>query len=368
MVLAGILSVSGNVLAQIDQERMDKDLRVSAKVLESLMHDNEGMMMYSNNVEANYLEGYGVIFSVGSSYSFYVGKGGKSTFSWTYPRTERDYRRAVVVAPKADDKEEKSEKQDKENKEKSFKDLSDAMVEFLVDYSQMINQLKPSDKITVSTKKSDYVYVGSGSFTDEDLDDMGQAGITVQMVKKDHNDYIAGKLSREDLIAKIEVNKKDGAANRSKDLDLFSSMLGTVYEDSYTDSYFISWDPEYERLEGVGAIYSFKVYSSYDEDGLYRMPSIDKRGLASDERNAQVEKLYPVFLKSMKENMIQYGRTINSLNPDELLILKITLTKCDGCSIPKKIQLSVKQSVLSDYNTGKLSEKDAVAKVKMTEL
>jgi len=70
----------------------------------------------------------------------------------------------------------------------------------------------------------------------------------------------------------------------------------------------------------------------------------------------------------MKENIIQYGRTINSLGKDEMLILKITLTKCDGCSIPKKVQFTVKQSVLSDFNSGKSSLKESVSKVKISDL
>ena len=47
---------------------------------------------------------------------------------------------------------------------------------------------------------------------------------------------------------------------------------------------------------------------------------------------------------------------------------KITMTKCDECNIPKKIQFTVKQSVLKDFNTGRLKLSEAVAKVKVSEL
>jgi hypothetical protein len=43
------------------------------------------------------------------------------------------------------------------------------------------------------------------------------------------------------------------------------------------------------------------------------------------------------------------------------------MTKCDDCTIPKKIQFSVKQSVLADFNTGKISQNDAVAKIKVSD-
>ena len=98
------------------------------------------------------------------------------------------------------------------------------------------------------------------------------------------------------------------------------------------------------------------------------MPGIDKEDLTDEVRNDNVVKLYPLFVSGMKENIIQYGRTIKSLEKDEMLLLKVTLTKCDGCSIPKKIQFSVKHSVLADFNSGKISLKDATAKVKLSEL
>jgi len=229
----------------------------------------------------------------------------------------------------------------------------------------MINQLKPTDRIMVSTKKSDYVYVTGAKVNSNST--IGTAGMTTEMLKKDHMDYLSGKITRDDLKAMIKV-KKNGESNRSKDLDLFASMLSTVYDDEYTDSYFISWKPEYQRLEGVGAIYSFKVYSSYDEDGWYRMPGIDKHGLNSQQRNEEVEKLYPVFIESMKANIVQYGRTIASLEPNEMVLLKVTLTKCDDCSIPKKIQFGVKQSVLKSFRAGEIGEKEAISKVTVTNL
>jgi len=360
--------LSTMVNAQVDDEKMTKDLRVASKVLETLTQGDDHLMMYSDNVEGNYIEGYGVIFNIGGGYSVFMKQKGNYAYSYSYGGESRD-----VVAPRAEAKAKaeanakaeakaKAKREDENDNEQI--DFKNIMVEFLVDYSQMINQLKPTDKIVVSTKKSDYMYVTTNTVN---INEGDGHGITAELLKKDHNDYMSGKIKRDQLIAKIKVNKNNGSELRSKDLDLFGSMLKTLYEDSYTDTYFISWKPEYERIKGVGAIYSFKVYSSYEDNGLYNMPGIDKSGITGEVRNENVEKLYPVFVKSIKENIIQYGRTINSLASDEVLILKITMTKCDDCTIPKKIQFSVKQSVLADFNTGKISQNDAVAKIKVSD-
>lgn len=375
IIVCSVWSLPVKVMAQINQEKMDKDLRVASKVLETLSHgEREGRMMIygGDNVEGNYIEGYGVIFSMGGR-SLYMG----SRVAYSYSR--RGATGVTVIAPVAEveakakaeakantEAKGKAKAKDKEKSKDLETDFESVIVEFLADYSQMIGQLKPTDKIVVSTKKSEYVFVMTDE--NESINATGGSGVSAELLKKDHNDYMSSKISHEQLVAKIKVTKSDGEGSRSKDLDMFGSMLQTIYDDSYTDTYFMSWRPEYERIEGVGAIYTFKVYSSYSDDGLYNMPGISKDGLSEEARNENVEKLYPQFVSSMKENIIQYGRTIKSLKADELLILKVTLTKCDDCSIPKKVQFAVKQSVLVDFNSGKMSLKDATAKVKLSEL
>jgi len=357
--ICGALLIAGSVNAQIDQDRMDKDIRVAANVLQMLTQGDSRFMMYGDNVDGNYIEGYGVIFSAGGGHSIFTGSSAR-VYSFSPKFGNIRTLSGAVVSPSPQPK-----KNDQPVGEET-KDLEMVIIEFLTNYSQLISQLKPTDKIVVSTKKSDYIYVSTNR--EDVVEGAGSQGITAELLKKDHNDYISGKISNKQLLAKIKVSKISGDEGRSKDLDLFGSMLKTIYNDSYTDSYFITWEPNYERLNGVGAIYSFKVYSSYDEAGGYRMPAINEKGLNSTQRNEKVVSLYPVFIKSMKENIIQYGRTISSLEQNEMLLLKITLTKCDDCSIPKKIQFSVKQSVLANFNSGKISQKDAIAKVVMSEL
>jgi predicted nucleic acid-binding Zn-ribbon protein len=377
IIVCSVWALPVKVQAQLNDEKMDKDLRVASKVLETLSHGEgeEGrLMMYGgDNVEGNYIEGYGVIFSISGrtlfmaprvAYSYGSRSGGVTV---TVPRAEVEEKVKAEAKASAEARAKAEVKaKDKENQKDLEIDFESIMVEFLADYSQMIGQLKPTDKIVVSTKKSDYIFVTTDE--DEIINTAGGSGMSAELLKKDHNDFISGKISHDQLVAKIKVTKNDEEGSRSKDLDMFGSMLSTIYNESYTETYFMSWKPEYERIKGVGAIYAFKVFSSYEEKGGYRMPGINKEDLTDEARNENVEKLYPLFVSGMKENIIQYGRTIKSLEADELLLLRVTLTKCDDCSIPKRIQFSVKHSVLADFNSGKISLKEATAKVKLSEL
>lgn len=354
------------VWAQMDADRMQRDIRVASSVLQTLSQTDNSFIMYGDNVSGEYIDGYGVMFSVGGGYSVMSSKRSSTVVvggsNRAVVRSGNSRESTVVYAPDAD------EKQDLlDDDQKPITDIREVMTTFLVDYSQLIGQLQPTDKIVVSTKKSDYIYYfkmndGDGSKVS------GNNGLTAELLKKDHDNFLSGKLSRDQLIEKINYVEHGGENERSKDLDLFAAMIKTLYNADYTDTYFVSWTPEYEIISGIGAVYTFKVFSSYDENGLYRMPGINEEGLTEPQRQEKVKELYPLFTETFKENLIQYGRAINSLDGDEMLMIRITMTKCDNCDLPKKVQFTVKQSVLTQYNTGKIKLEDALNQVKFSEL
>lgn len=366
ILMSGFLA--GQVNSQIDNDRMQRDIRVASGILQTLSQSDATFVMYGDNVTGEYIEGYGVMFSIGGGYSFMAPRrsrsktsvgAGKSSEAVVWSQNNKG--RVAVMAD--DDKVAVLEDQQT--------DIKEVMSLFLVDYSQLIGQLKPTDKIVVSTRKSDFFYYYKTKRTElmmEPPEGKGNFGLTAELLKKDHDSFLTGKLKRGQLIDKIKFMEHSGEKARSKDLDMFASMLKTLYDVEYTDTYFISWAPEYEKIEGVGAIYSFKVFSSYDENGLYRIPGINQEGLDEEERTENVVVLYPLFVNSFKENLIQYGRAVKSLGDDEMIMARITMTKCDGCSIPKKIQFTVKQSVLKDFNAGKIKLSEAVAQIKFSEL
>jgi len=176
--MVSILFLSTITYAQIDNDKMAKDLRVASKVLETLTQGDDHLMMYNDNVEGNYIEGYGVIFGIGGGYSIFMKQKGNYAYSYSYGGES-----TVVVAPKAEAKAKAvaKMKSDKESVDPDQVDFENIMIEFLADYSQMINQLKPEDKIVVSTKKSDYMYVTVN--TETIVEGKGH-GITAELLKR----------------------------------------------------------------------------------------------------------------------------------------------------------------------------------------
>ena len=107
-----------------------------------------------------------------------------------------------------------------------------------------------------------------------------------------------------------------------------------------------------------------KVYSgTQDDEDHWSMPTIAMTNVSTPERDKKVKELYPKFESELKENLIEYGRTLRSLNDNELLVFNVKLTRCTGCGIPSSLEVSVSNAVLKDYSAGKTGKEAALAKV-----
>ena len=83
-------------------------------------------------------------------------------------------------------------------------------------------------------------------------------------------------------------------------------------------------------------------------------------------RDKKVTELYPKFEQELKDNILEYGRTLKSLKDDEVLVIQVRLTRCTGCGIPASLEYTVKSSVLKDFNANKITKNAALGKVEIT--
>ncbi|MFY0654094.1 MAG: hypothetical protein JXQ96_18800 [Cyclobacteriaceae bacterium] len=233
-------------------------------------------------------------------------------------------------------------------------DFRNLMIEFLADYSNLIGQLKPDQKIMVSSGTNGHRHYGRSYYNGK---------LTAEISKKDLDDYQKEKISRDQLIEKIVFDETDDNKEPFKDLELFSTIFNRLYEHDLAETFYISRGISYERLNNFGVIYKMKVYSSKENGGKYSLPTQNLYDLSFEERNKKVDEMFPKFLQQLKENLLEYGKTIKSLNPNESILFQVGLTECEDCQMPRKIDVSVKRSTLSDYASGKLSKSAALGKV-----
>ncbi|HNC29738.1 MAG TPA: hypothetical protein PKX08_07035, partial [Cyclobacteriaceae bacterium] len=177
------------------------------------------------------------------------------------------------------------------------------------------------------------------------------------------------------LMSKIKVVNSVSTDKAEPDMELLVSIFNRLYQSDLSKTYYVQGNTYYEHLNDFGAIVHMQVYSSNtnylpdrgDETRtVLSMPTLGLNNLSQEERDKKVKELYPVFENELKENMIDYGRTLKSLNDNEQLIVDVTLTKCKGCGIPSKLEAAVKASVLKDFNAGKIDRNTALSKIEVT--
>lgn len=228
------------------------------------------------------------------------------------------------------------------------------MIDFLIDYSGLIGQLKPDQKIMVSSGTGGRRQFGRSYYNGK---------LTAEITKKDLEAYRSNKLSREQLEAKIKIDKSNDTKDSYKDLELFSTILSRIYDHDLAETYYVSRNVSYEKLTNFGVIYSMKMYSSIQTNDKFSIPTQNVIDLTLEQRNKEVETLYPQFEEELKRNILDYGKTVKSLKSNETILFQVKLTECKGCNIPESIEVSVKQSVLADYDSDKLSKSAALAKI-----
>ncbi|MDH5368162.1 MAG: emp24/gp25L/p24 family protein, partial [Cyclobacteriaceae bacterium] len=240
--IMGLLMIVGTAKAQtIDMERMDRDIKIAEDILSTLlMKEAKGRnnFYFGSKVEGNYLEGYGVTFSLPNN-SFmvkandmaFVRTPRRENFSYSITTDEDDDQLIMMQKEKIKDemkkvdeemkrvrKEQMRVKEDQErmlerveivmNDKVKWDEESDARIEegmkiFLVDYADLIGQLKPSDKIMVITKGKNEIW-----FDSREVENTRKIK-SAQILKSDLIAYKQGKLSREKAFEKIVITEKE---------------------------------------------------------------------------------------------------------------------------------------------------------------
>ncbi len=363
-----LLLVSSAGYAQIDQRRMDRDLEIAEKILQTLAQQNSDGSFWVHSANSSYVDGFGVILTVPN----YFGLGGVAVYSL----------RGNNLLEDDDDRKDEDEPSAEEQREQ----LIAVVKTFLVDYGDLIGQLEPTDKIMV-TQKEEKSFVllrglsnAKGVVTvDSDDDKKDNGRISIEISKQDLIDLKQGKISREAALKKVVVTEKDEPSEKMPDLELFASILSRLYKSDLSESYSVSGNPGYEILPNFGVIYSMRVYTSrrnsfyYAELAYSQSQNRDRdkdrvdRDRDRAERDARAKELYPTFVDDMKKNIVEYGRTIRSLKSDEMLMVKVTISGCRDCGIPKSLDFSIKKSVLDQYAKGSINLDAAADKVILKE-
>lgn len=373
------------VFAQkVDDARMERDIEVAENVLATLIKQelNAQRMFIGLDIKGTYQPGYGVTFRLPSdhmmpmSFAIATPKGSRiltedvngEGFSYSFEIDDDDLR--------DDNDNEKVKEKQKDGyklKEKSvarkrlsadslrevyYKKVIKASKDFIVDYGDFISQLGPNERIIVTNRNDGHrIWVG------QYFENKKRTHLSIEATKADITAFKQGKLTRDQALNKVNVVNTESVAEKEPDMELMASIMNRLYRSDLSTTFFTEDNIGYERLKDYGVIYYMQVYSSNERDyHRYAMPTLGLDDVDMETRNKKVIEVYPKFEQDMKENILEYGRTLKSLKNEEVLVFNITLTKCKDCGIPSTLELIIKSSVLKDFGMGKIDKNAALAK------
>jgi hypothetical protein len=382
---------------KVDEERMQRDIEVAENILSTLIKQQMGKRnFFPFEVEGSYLPGYGVTFRLPNTE--FIGNiwissvYDNNNFSINFPpepeiagpgdapRAMQSYNKAYALSEdnrtrqdakrasgKAKTKVSVNGTSSSDSSRNAFNEnLIAASKNFIADYGDLLTQLQSNEKIIITNRgenNRNFAMAWAMNASGE----RKQTVISVEGAKADINQFRQGKMTRDQLMKKLNVMNSEVSDELQPDLELLSSIFNRLYSRDLSKTFFSDDNIFYEKLKDYGAVYHMQVYASnqMDDEGFYVMPTIHLTDLDQAARDKKVKELYPTFEKSIKEDFLEYGRTVKSLKDNETLTFEISMTRCKGCDIPSSIELSVPNSVLKDYSSGKISKDVALAKINM---
>lgn len=367
---------------KMNEERMNRDLEVTENILSTIIKQKfDKRSFFPMEIKGEYREGLGVTFRLpyeingpmiwnispgmtvmdgrSFSYSFDLLDGEQAELTRVLDeemRTKSETIRGTGRAKVASGRKINTDSMRAVSNDK----VIEACKEFLADYGDLITQLPNNEKIII-TNRGEGERIWYGAFVNSSK----PSYLSVEAIKSDITQFRQGKMSKEQFLKGVKVINSEMDDELQPDLELLSSIFNRLYRRDLSKTYFTEENIYYERLKDYGVIYYMQVFSSNQNeyDRTWIMPTVGLNGLSQAERDAKVKALYPQFERDIKTDILEYGRTVKSLKPEEVLVFNIQITKCQDCAIPASVEVSVKASILSDYGAGKITKEAALSKI-----
>lgn len=353
----------------IDEDRMKRDIEVAENVLATLIKREVGQerAFFGLNVKGSYQPGYGVTFRLPPDQSMPLGIyiSGDNVQGATVISDGNTYRYSFRTNGEGESTNEDVltlKEKIKEKRKMSADSMRSvynegvirAARDFILDYGDFMSQLGPNERIVV-TNQGDrpHYYLASGKRT----------RIVVEGMRSDITAFRQGRISRDQAMKKLSVVNTESVEVKEPDMEMLSSIFSRLYRPDLSKTYFVEGNVYYERLKDYGAIFYMQMVSSIGKGAnRFQMPTVELDNIDQETRDKKVIELYPEFEKDVKENILEYGRTIKSLKDNESLVFNISLTKCANCGIPSTLEVGIPASVLKDFGSGKITKGDALGK------
>lgn len=376
----------------LDVQRMNRDIRIMENVLEELFKMEfeteinngdravviSGFSPFGRGVKGTYLPGYGALFMVSSNTSLL-------SSHVNIVRRNKDKGGAAFYYGDGDGDDDSNRKIDEET-------IKERITEFLKNYAPTIGQLKKDEQVMViygsnSGNSQMHIVVTRNENGERDVkkEERQPSVISVSVKKSDLDAYRRGSLKENEFGKKLSVSNSE---NKERvDLKVMSNIFETAFKESRKNALRISGTVNFMYLENFGALFSFNArFSNRDFFAPFDVQRLDVRRLLtedrdsaiitaekeaekrSEERTEQTKEAYETFKKELQEYLIDYGRTLSSVDSDQHILVSVDLnTAWSDNELPERLDIQLKKSVLEDVDKGAISREQAMKKIVLTE-
>lgn len=366
-ILEGYASHDGRQdLSQLP--KMDKDIIILQNVLGDLFSNNDGDRFFSSrNAKGMYIPGSGVMFSLNSSLY------GNALVEMVSVRERESERADKAEEPNVDELNKKNEET-----------LKQKSREFLANYGSLLSELKSGEKIMLSIEYSEAVernkdristsgtrvaYIGSRS---------NKKRMQSSISAKTLNDFTSGKISLDQAMNAVEVNIKGDSDKEMSDVRIMAGILDDLLQNTMEGKLRRRSRTSWSYFDGFGLMFNIQMSTSVSSNlvvysqgaaGTVSRISKDDREKEREEIVKDLEEVFPDFEEMLKENIIQYGRTLRSLGAGESIIVNVDLgTYFRDSKLPRSIRMVIPKSTIEAYAKGQKSLDQAKQEVDITRL
>lgn len=405
--------VASPLLGQdIDGQKMKKDIQVAEKILLEMMNagreKDNGFTLTFNGQESSfergfYVKGQGVVLKMPSQGRIIR----NLAIINNYQTFQKGQGQVKILTPPAGTGQVVVEDKDKNpdlfvskrNYPSSFskEDVRKVMQDFIVKYAVLVGQLKPDEKIVIVYEEKDpqgEIYLYSQN---QNHEEKKYVKLTAEIEKRALSEYKSGAISEENLIAAIRFNEEKIQKTDAVEFKVLARIINTLYENGEQEEYRIHDNVSYNRIVGFGVTYDIPFHLEYEEttnqvlenyEVIFRedLEAVDSTNLRNKEK-----KYYYVMRKSldslkiiektrlqeaivkieseMKGHLLEYGRTLSSLEKDEVVVFNVTLNKwMHYFENEEKLRrkLSISREVLDAYDQKKIGREEALRKIEIS--
>lgn len=377
---------SAGAQSNIDVNRMNRDINIMENVLQEIfktrmgsesnrIHVRSGAFSFgrSNDIRGTYLPDYGVIFTISKNQPGIVAFSDEGDENLSYSFQYGGEGTGEDVTEES---------------------ITNKIVEFLRDYGSTIGQLSDNDRVMVvfkAPKSENDLAIFRSSGDEKEVIRPNIPTISVVATKSDLQAHRAGDVNEETFRNRLDISTTEANGRNQMDMKVMANIFETAFKESDEKSFRVSGSVDYLYLNNFGALFSFdarytrlgdvfglanriraiEVLKDAKGEASVRVQSEDAKAEAEREEKQAEQKqevinAYDQFLTDLKEYIVDYGRTLNSVENNQHILVSVTLASRYE-EIPERIDMQIQKSTLVAMDRGNTSREQAMNEIQVRE-